>query len=84
MCDDTPLSFDSPESSTVTRADYDPGQQVLRVWVLKQRRPLGTDGQECYRYTGVPPETWREFEQAGSRGRFWNLVIRPMYEGSLE
>lgn len=66
---DTPLTFDTPNSSLVKGASYDPSTQTLNVTLAAGR----------YTYTGVPEATWVAFEQASSKGQFFNERIRPMF-----
>jgi hypothetical protein len=70
--DDTPRSFDAPESSSVIRADYDPDCETLIVEFVGGKR---------YGYGNISPGTWREFVQAESKGAYFNKHIRPMAGG---
>lgn len=66
------LSFDSPESSNVAGADYDPQTQTLRI------RFKGHDGEEERSYTGTCDITlWQDFLQAPSKGSFFAGNIKP-------
>lgn len=70
--DDIPLSFESPESSSLEGASYDPSTRQLTV-VFK-------DG-KTYDYPGIDPELWVEFMEAGSKGTYFMRRIRPLYTG---
>lgn len=70
---DTPLSFESPESGTIIRARYDP---ETRQMFIDLRKAAVT-----YRYTAIEPALWEEFVQSESKGRFFTARIRPLYVG---
>jgi hypothetical protein len=54
-------------SSRVSRARYDPDNQVLEVdWV---------DGGLSYVYYDVPPNIWRNMQRVKSLGKFVNRVL---------
>lgn len=64
-------SFESAESSTVTRGEYDFDTETLMV---------------TFKHGGVyqfqiPPELWQEFATAESKGKFFAAAIRPLYNG---
>jgi hypothetical protein len=69
-----PLSFDSPDSAMIIRAEYDPTTQVMTV---EFKRP----GSNVYVYGGIEPKLWQDFEQAASKGTFFARRIRPLYVG---
>lgn len=69
--DGIPLSFDSPESSLVVFACYDPDSQMLSI---------DFKGAKTYTYT-VPSDVWKEFYRATSKGAYFGKAIRPMYAG---
>lgn len=73
MTVETPLSFESPESSSITRARYDPETRQLFVDLRKAA--------VSYRYTAVDMPLWVEFEQSTSKGKFFAERIRPLYVG---
>lgn len=75
---ETPLSFESPESSTIERASYDPDTQTLTV-EFKRAPKDKTD--TIYTYSGVSAETWEAFEQAPSKGTHFVKRIRPLHAG---
>ncbi len=70
---DSPLSFDSPESSLICRGDYDPLSQTLTIAFTSAK---------TYAYAGVTPELWQEMLAAESKGKFFNARIRSMMLGS--
>jgi len=53
--------------SNIAAIGYDPAQQVLQVDFHHGGR---------YRYQGVPPHTFDEFQEAPSKGRFLNREIK--------
>lgn len=54
-------------SSRVSRARYDPKNQLLELdWI---------DGGLSYMYSGVPSNVWRNLLRAKSKGRFVNRVL---------
>jgi hypothetical protein len=69
---DIPLSFDSPESSSVQGASYDPATMTLTV-TLKPGK--------IYTYNPISPEKWKAFHDAPSKGKFFQGEIRPKYIG---
>lgn len=75
--DDTPLSFTSPESSSIGGASYDPDTQVLAVDF--KRNPAIPS--ERYVFGGFPPEKWKEFMEADSKGTYFAKWIRPLFSG---
>jgi KTSC domain len=59
-------------------------QPVDSSWIAR----IGYEGEEVfvslieggvYAYVGVPPDIWRDFLAAGSKGTFVNEVIKPRY-----
>jgi len=74
--DNTPLSFESPESSTISEGSYDPDTNTLKVCFKGPGVP------KDYTYAGVPPELWIEFEMSASKGKFFASRIRPFYVGA--
>jgi KTSC domain len=69
------LSFESPESTSVTRANYDPTTRQLFIVLRKG------GGDPTYRFGGVGPQLWIEFYQSESKGKFFSARIRPFYVG---
>lgn len=67
-----PMAFESPESSSIAGATYDPLTQVLTV---------SFRGQSTYAYAGVEPQLWRDLLMAESKGTFFAHIIRPFYSG---
>lgn len=59
------------DSSAIAAVGYDAEQQILR---------LTYRGGETYDYLDVPPEEFREFMSAPSRGICANKIIKPNYE----
>ncbi|HEV8388419.1 MAG TPA: KTSC domain-containing protein [Dongiaceae bacterium] len=57
-------------SSVVKAAQYDEGRQHLDVVLTTGR---------VYRYLDVPPEVYRAFMTAKSKGRYYNDHIRDVY-----
>ena len=73
-----PTFFDSPESSTIVSARYDPDRQVLTV-EFKRKPKEKTAG--CYIFGGVERELWAEFFRSSSKGHFFATRIRPSFSG---
>lgn len=69
---DIPLSFESPESSSLKGASYDPDCKQLTVEFK--------DG-KTYDYPGIEPQMWIQFMEAGSKGSYFMRNIRPMHTG---
>lgn len=59
-------------SNLIRKTGYDPQTRTLFVW-------LQTTANR-YEYDNVPPETYEEFRQAFSKGRFFNRYIRDRYK----
>lgn len=73
---DVPNSFESPESSSIASAHYDPETETLSVH-FKRGKTIAR-----YDYPKVPAGVWAEFAQADSKGTFFGARIRPLYEGT--
>lgn len=73
---DIPYYFESPESSTIEQALYDPDTQTLRVTFKR-----GKGKTETYQYDKIEPMLWADFYSAPSKGSFFALNIRPRYVG---
>lgn len=71
--DDVILSFESPESSTIGGANYDPDTQQLTVEFRHRSQK--------YKYEGVKPDVWAEFVSSTSKGNFFSHRVRPFYIG---
>ena len=71
-----PLFFDSPESSNISSASYEPDAERLTV-----RFQRGAGFTPCYHYTGISLALWHDFFHAPSKGRFFAEAIRPMFHG---
>ncbi len=65
------FEFDSPESSTVIRGEYDWDTCQLLVTFKAGSR---------YRFK-IPEEMWQEFAMAESKGGYFAARIRPFYLG---
>lgn len=65
-------SFESPESSTIVHAEYDPDTERLLVTF----KHTGS-----YVYQGVPRTLWDGFASAASKGGYFGSVIRPAFVG---
>lgn len=76
---DTPLSFESPESSSIVQASYDPDTLVLTVQFRRDR-----DAPDIWVYTGIQPQLWTEFLEAGSKGHYFASRIRPLHPGKVK
>lgn len=72
---DVPMSFQSPESSSIDGAEYNESSQTLRV--LFRKGPP-------YTYSGVPRAVWAGFVTATSKGAYFTSTIRPLYAGVRE
>lgn len=72
---DTPLEFQTPDSSLVLEAAYVPGQRLLSC-LLRAGKVS-----KWYDYAGFPPTEWVEFYQDSSKGGFFSRRIRPLYQG---
>lgn len=73
------LSFDSPESSLIQEATYDPDTRIARVRLRPDRKH--TTG-KTYDYD-LPAKVWTEWTLAPSKGTFFSTRIRPMYAGRI-
>lgn len=70
---ETPNFFDSPDSKSILRADYYPGEEKMVVHFR---------GGSVYAYANIPSALWVEFYQAASKGKFFATSIRPMFAGT--
>lgn len=59
------------ESSIIEAIGYDNTNRVLRVWLNSGR---------TYDYYKVPELDYLSFLEAESKGRFYNLVIKKLFE----
>lgn len=73
---DCPLSFESPESSTIEGAHYDPTTLTLTVNFKRQEKERTA---AVYIFPDVPPQEWDDFLAAPSKGSFFARRIRPIY-----
>lgn len=76
--DDTPLSFDSPESSVIDRAEYCPLTRTLKCYYKRSEK---SPTSRVYVFADVPLNRWMELVQAPSKGAYFNRHIRPLYSG---
>lgn len=73
---DIPTAFDSPESSVIAGASYDP---MTRTLICEVKR--GPNVTKAYRYDGFPEEEWVAFVQSPSKGNFFSRRVRAIYSG---
>lgn len=59
------------DSSAILSLDYKTRTRALHVTFVTGRR---------YRYVDVPPDLYRRFTEANSKGQFFNFHIRDRYE----
>lgn len=76
--EDIPLDFDSPLSSNVVGANYDPTTKCMTVGFRDKKTGKTTSS---YAFNPIEPELWAEFVQAGSKGGFFAARIRPFHQG---
>lgn len=67
------LSFDSPESSTIVRVNYDDESQIMIV-------EFKSSGQ--YHYFDVPLHVFEAMQNSSSRGQFLSQEIKNRYRYS--
>lgn len=60
------------ESSSIRSIGYD--AQAAELWIEFHSSP------DPYVYFEVPPEVYDELEEAGSKGEYVNLMIKPSYD----
>jgi hypothetical protein len=80
IADETPLSFESPESTSIHSARYDPDTRQLFI-TFAQPTSAQNLAMPTYRYTAIDLPLWLEFYQSTSRGKFVASRIRPFYVG---
>lgn len=68
--------FDSESSSLLKRAEYNPLLHHLYIWF----KNTGAK----YTYKGVPEETWEEFKNSESKGKYFHVFIKPLYKFEKE
>lgn len=73
---DVPLSFESPESSTILSAMFDPDAKRMLI-AFKRDTSLPA----IYAYSNIPSDLWAQFAQAASKGQFFSTRIRPYFAG---
>jgi KTSC domain len=59
-------------STVIERSSYDPSTRTLSVWFRQSERR--------YDYQDVPPETYAAYQEAFSKGRFFNRFIRDKFK----
>lgn len=72
----TPLSFSSPESTTIARASY---RQDLEILTVEFKSRPGYK----YLYKKVSIEVYRAFRDAPSRGGFFQKNIKTQYDWDM-
>lgn len=79
---DIPTEFTSPESTAMVGASYNPESGRLMVTFRKPTKtaPLG---EETRGFDRVPIHLWIEFQEAASKGAYFNKHIRPLYSGAI-
>lgn len=70
-------TFESPDSSTIAKAEYDRSDNRLSVWFKRK------SGSPRYDYRNIPLALWEAFKEAESKGIFFSQQIRPVYDGTL-
>ncbi len=70
-----PRRFDTPHSTTIAAAEYDPDTEHLTVHFVSGA---------SYGYDHVPEETWTRFHEAPSKGTFFGTHIRPHHPHSTK
>lgn len=66
---------DTPESSTVAWASYDPASTTFQI-AFRRR---GKDTLAVYETSQMPLGVWEAFKGAVSKGGFYNLQIKPVF-----
>jgi hypothetical protein len=67
---DSPLVFTAVNSTTLSHAAYDTSRQ--RLWL-----DFHNDARYCY--FDVPPQIHQDLMNASSKGKYFNLRIRPYF-----
>lgn len=65
------MHMETIESEAINAVGYDDGRRILRVTFHNGK---------SYEYLDVPPEEYRDFMNAESRGAYMNQVIKRKYE----
>ncbi|HYG39948.1 MAG TPA: KTSC domain-containing protein [Cytophagales bacterium] len=63
------------ESSAIEALGYNDIHRILRVWLISGR---------VYDYYNVPELQYKAFLDAESKGKFYNLVIKKLFENCEE
>lgn len=75
--DDVALSFESPESSNIAGASYDPDTLTLTIQFKGHRG----QPERSYAHSGsFTMAQWEEFSAAPSKGQFFAEQIKPLFE----
>lgn len=69
------LSDENFDSSAITRAAYDPAEQVLFVFFKGESATP-----RVWAYTAVPPSCFEGLTQASSKGRYFQAHIRNQFQ----
>lgn len=77
---DVPTRFDSPESSNIAYATYDPDS--LQMVVAFRWHGANGGKERSYTYENIDEGRWVEFVQAASKGTFFASRIRPFFIGA--
>lgn len=64
---------ETPQSTRVVRMAYDRDSRRLYVRFVKPTKSGGTP----WTYNDVPPQIWRNFQRAKSKGKYVNRVLTP-------
>lgn len=59
------------DSSNIKSIAYDPKKEILEVIF---------HGEKKYQYQGVSQENWKLLNEAESKGRFFNMQIKPTHK----
>jgi hypothetical protein len=65
-----PVVMRPVQSSSIAAAGYDSGRRTLRIRFI---------GGDAYDYLRVPPQVFRHFLEAPSKGQFVNWKIKPFF-----
>ncbi|HNC56982.1 MAG TPA: KTSC domain-containing protein [Leptospiraceae bacterium] len=68
----TTEKLDSESSKLLTKAEYSQLYHQLTIW-------FKTTG-KAYLYKGVPEETWEEFKNSESKGKYFHAYIKGLYK----
>lgn len=75
------LTFESPESSSILGASFNPDTGVVRVeFKLSDREVKAKKPPKVYEGL-ISPELWLDWLSAESKGSFFNTNVRPIWGG---